>query len=224
MPVALLQTHEPLFELNSCVVNRSTSITYPYLITEIKNTMRPNPNNAKRYCCSYTFGHDVPQRELLFNAMRRFEPTCYAFGRSCRTPDNPFVAPSRDQRSKNGEAFSEFAFNVAMENCVKPGYITEKIGYAFESGSVPIYWGDNDTVNRFFNPASFFNVLDYSNMVVAADAAVQIWRDPQKLQKYLDAPIRINNELADYEAIYTEYRPWQKKAIDALRDAFPDLS
>jgi hypothetical protein len=138
------------------------------------------------------------------------------------TTDNPFVAPA-GKRSNNATFFSEFAYNVAMENTIIPGYLTEKIGFAFSSGSVPIYWGDTATVTRFFNPASFLNVLDYKNIVAAAQSAVKIWRDPQKLQKFLDAPITVNNLLADYEAIYTEYRSWQKPMVDALRDAFPDL-
>jgi hypothetical protein len=120
--------------------------------------------------------------------------------------------------------FAEFAFNVAMENKIAPGYITEKIGNAFNSGSVPIYWGDVETIKSFFNPESFICVNDFQTPETAAQYAVQVWRDPQKLHKYLDAPIVVNNNLAEYEAIFTEYRPWMKFAVDTLRDAFSDLS
>jgi hypothetical protein len=129
-----------------------------------------------------------------------------------------------NDRGNNADFFKEFAFNVAMENRVMSGYLTEKIGYAFRSGSVPIYWGDNDTVNDFFNPAAFFNVRDYGTPIQAAEAAIQIWRDPQKMQSYVDAPLTLTKTLEDYAAIYTEYRPWQKPMVDKLREAFPDFS
>ena len=67
-------------------------------------------------------------------------------------------------------------------------------------------------------------MADYPSIEKVADTVVEIWRDKQKLQKYLDAPIAASNMLSDYEAVYTEYRPWQKPFVDRLRDAFPDLN
>jgi hypothetical protein len=222
-PVPLLQDRAPLFELNTYHAARPNSIWFPHLIAECRETRRPELNQPKQYCCAYAFSNPILERELLFRKMRSLEPTCYSFGRSCPTNDNPFVAPAA-YRQSNSKHFVKFAYNVAMENAIVSGYMTEKIGNAFMSGSVPIYWGDTDTVNDIFNPASFLNVQDYANVVKAAEAAVHIWRDPHKFQTYLDAPITLNNKLADYEAIYTEYRPWQKPMVDRLRDAFPDLS
>jgi hypothetical protein len=212
--------HDPLFAIDT--FHAPDSVYIPHLVAELRETKRPAIIRPKKYCCSYAFSNPVPIREELFLAMRKLEPTCYSFGTSCKSYDIPFLAP-RKVRNKNSALFAEFGFNVAMENAIVPGYMTEKIGYAFCAGSVPIYCGDTDTVSDFFNPAAFFNVRDYVTPVVAAEAAVQIWRDRQKLQKYLDAPLTLNNRLADYEAIYTEYRPWQKPMVDRLKEAFPDL-
>lgn len=222
-PVPLLPSHAPLFELNTYDCPRPNSVYFPHIVAELKETRRPVANLPKKYCCSYAYSNPIAERELLFRAMRTLEPTCYSFGRSAPTADNPFAAPA-GKRSNNATFFAEFGYNVAMENAIIPGYLTEKIGFAFSSGSVPIYWGDTATVTRFFNPEAFLNVLDYKNIVTAAQTAVNIWRDPQKFQKFLDAPITLNNMLSDYEAIYTEYRPWQKPMVDALREAFPDHS
>ena len=223
-PVIPLADLDPLFELNTFHSQRPNSIHFPHLITELRQTRRPDLDlSTKKYCCAYAFSNCVVEREQLFRSMRRLEPTCYSFGRSCPTPDRPFVAPAK-VRSQNAFLFKEFAFNVAMENAIVPGYMTEKIGYAFCSGSVPIYWGDTETVNEFFNPAAFLNVSDYASPKDAGETAVHIWRDRQKFQRYLDAPISVNTKLADYEAIYTGYRPWQKPIVDILRDTFPDLS
>jgi hypothetical protein len=132
---------------------------------------------------------------------------------------------SINERTKNAETYTDFAFNVAMENRIAPLYVTEKIGHAFNSGSVPIYWGDKQTISTIFNPESFICVNDFPNPEAAADHAIQVWRDPQKLQKYIDAPIVVNNTLADYEAVRANsYRPWMKPFVDKLRETFPDLS
>lgn len=222
-----LGSHAPLLEINTTHVPQiSNNIYIPHLVAEVKKTVRPDSIlvSDKKFCCSFAFSNHIPIREHLFHKMRSLEPTCYAFGRSCYTNDNPFELPS-SSRDQNSQKFSSFLFNVGMENKVAPGYITEKIAYAFNSGSIPIYWGDDDIVNDFFNPASFLNVNDYKSPEAAATAAVEIWRDPQKAQRYLDAPIRINNRLQTYEDIYdptAEDSLWMIPFIHRLRDAFPD--
>ena len=224
MPATPLMARAPLFEINTVETQDPKSVYIPYLIAEVSESKRPNTaTKPKKYCAAYAFSNPVPEREAVFRTMKAQEKTCYSFGTSCRSYDVPFRAPAK-LRVQNASAFADFGFVVAMENKVAPGYLTEKIGYAFGAGSVPIYWGDTDTVSTFFNPASFLNVGDYASPEAAATAAVEIWRDRQKLQRFLDAPLRLNGRLADYEAIYTEYRPWQKLMMDLLRDEFPDLS
>ena len=213
----------PLLEINTAHhAGINNSLYFPHLITEVPNTQRPTPNCAKKWCAAYAFGHAVPQREHLFRSMRARESTCYSFGRCSPTADSPFSL-SRNDRAQNGKAFRAFGFVVAMENSVVPGYVTEKIGHAFNAGSVPIYWGDRAGVESFFNPDAFINVLDYPTIDKAAESIVEIWRDRQKLQKYLDVAEVGTPMLRDYEAIYTEYRPWMAPFVNRLREAFPDL-
>jgi hypothetical protein len=223
-PVQLLPDRAPLFEVNTARSGRPNELWFPHLVAEIEHTARPDSITLpKRWCCAYAFTARIPERERLFRHLRSLEPTCYAFGPSCKTSDNPFEV-GRADRGKNDSHFREFGYSVAMENCVAPGYMTEKIGFAFSAGTVPIYRGDTATVSEFFNPESFINVSDFGSVEAAAEHAIQVWRDPQKYQKYLDAPLVLNDRLRDYEAIRTEYRPWQKLAVDALQEAFPDLS
>lgn len=222
--VPKLPDHDPLVEFNTIHSGRDNEIWFPQLITEISRTTRPDPVVwPKKYCCAYAFSNRVFERESLFLSMRIREPTCYSFGSSCPTRDNPFIL-KRDNRSRNGELFQSFGYVVAMENAVAPGYLTEKIGHAFCAGAVPIYWGDTATVNELFNPEAFINVSNFSSIKAASEHALQVWKDPHKLQRYLNAPITLNGKLADLEAVRTEYRPWQKPFVDRLRDAFPDLS
>jgi len=223
MQVAHKPDYEPFLEINTTTTSTHKHMWLPLIVLEVPHTERVTPKQAKHWCCAYAFRNRVPSRERFFNTMRSIEPTTYSFGASCPTPDTPFVLPI-GQRGENKKAFEDFAYVVGMENSVVPGYITEKIANAFCSGSVPIYEGHNDTVNMFFNPDSFINVSNFSSPEAAAVFAYNVWKDPQKYQKYLDAPIRLNDRLADYEAVFTEYRPWQKIFVDTLRDEFPDLS
>ena len=212
----------PLFMLDTTHSSEKESVWCPLIVQECQtfDIVRPYPNSSKRWCCSYAFTNCVKEREELFLSMRQREPSCYAFGSSCFTRDNPFVL-TQQNRLYNRKAFQPFAFNVAMENSVHPGYLTEKIGHAFASGSVPIYWGDTETVKDFFNPASFLNVGDFASPATAGEFAVQLWRDPQKVQPYLDAPITVNNRLADYKT--AEMRPWKMPIYNIMKETFPDI-
>jgi hypothetical protein len=223
MQVRHKSEYAPILELNTTTTSTHKHVWLPLIIAEVPHTERVNPKQPKKYCCAYAFRNHVPERVQFFNTMRSLEPTCYSFGSSCPTPDSPFALGISD-RCHNKSAFEDFAYVVGMENSIVPGYITEKIANAYCTGSVPIYWGHDDTVNMFFNSESFINVRNFASPSMAAAYAYYVWKDPQKYQKYLDAPITVNNHLADYECVYTEYRPWQKLFVDTLRDEFPDLS
>ena len=222
VPVPWNGRQAPLFELNTFHCDRPRSIHFPHLLAEIRDIARPDPMPAKRWCLAYSNSNPVAIRNAVFAALKRREPTCYAFGRCMTSADRPFSL-KRDEREQNGQRFREFAFYIAMENRITPGYLTEKIGHAFNAGTVPLYWGDTACVNSFFNRDAFINVLDFTTTDKLAEHVINVWRDPQKLQRYLDAPIFAPGDLfQEYRKIYTEYAPWQRPAYDALLEAFPD--
>lgn len=215
------EDYDPILEINTIHTNRPNSAYLPYIVFEHKSIVRPFKLVKKKYCSAFVYSNEVPMRETFFHALREAEPASYSFGKRIRTHDNPFELPK--DRSNNNTLFQEFGFYIAMENSSVPGYITEKIGFAYNSGTVPIYWGDNDTVNRFFNPESFLNVANYRNLDDAVSSVVHIWNDPHKYKRILNQPITLNNDLLDYQMVYTSYRPWQKPIFDALYDAYPDI-
>jgi hypothetical protein len=212
----------PLCELNSFDCGDSASIYFPLLALDSKSTRQASLAYEKKYCCAFAFSNPVSERESIFKALKAREATCYAFGSSCATP-RPFEL-TRNNRFLNVFAFKDFGFVVAMENMVKLGYITEKIGMAFETCSVPIYDSRNG-IDRFFNIESFFDVSLFQSSEAAAQTIVEVWNDKQKLQKYLDAPIRVNQNLAQYENLYScnEVRSWMIPFVNNLKEAFPDI-
>lgn len=73
-------------------------------------------------------------------------------------------SPCEDKLSVLGQC----RFALAMENCIYPGYVTEKILDAFRAGSVPVYLGAPDITD--FVPADCF--VDYRDFA-SLDA---LWR------------------------------------------------
>jgi hypothetical protein len=59
--------------------------------------------------------------------------------------------------------YSNFKFVLAIENCEKDGYLTEKIINVFIAGSIPIYWGDHVYAKKLFNPNSFICIRDFDS-------------------------------------------------------------
>jgi alpha(1,3/1,4) fucosyltransferase len=85
-------------------------------------------------------------------------------------------------------------FNIAFENQISPGYVTEKLLNPLIAGSVPIYWGAPEAATDF-NPASFVSASEFTNL----DALVRhvIWLDdnPEALAEISSAPAFPDNKV-----------------------------
>lgn len=71
-----------------------------------------------------------------------------------------FTLP-RDKLEYKVDFLKQYKFNIAFENNTYPGYVSEKILNAFQSNTVPIYWGANNTAGRDFNKKAFINCQDF---------------------------------------------------------------
>ena len=101
---------------------------------------------------------------------------------------------SRQQFAENSDSFftnpakiqfiSKFKFNVAFENSSVNGYCTEKITDAFIARTIPIYWGDKQITNEFYE-GSFINVNDFKTIDDAIDYIIEIDNDDIKYLKML---------------------------------------
>jgi hypothetical protein len=50
------------------------------------------------------------------------------------------------------EALRDYMFSIAIENCAYDNYFTEKITDCFATGTVPIFYGSPQAVERYFDP------------------------------------------------------------------------
>jgi len=92
---------------------------------------------------------------------------------------------------------SKFRFNVAFENEIGEGYVTEKILHPMSVNSIPIYWGSN-FVNQDFNPESFVNASNYENDEALIEKILDLEKDKEKYVELLRQPWFKNNEFPDY--------------------------
>lgn len=85
-------------------------------------------------------------------------------------------------------------FTVAFENTSKKGYITEKILHAFQSRTIPIYWG-SPTVSRYFNPKAFINCHNFSSYDAIIAEIRRLDTDDESYLKMINEPVFRNGIL-----------------------------
>jgi len=90
----------------------------------------------------------------------------------------------RDKLKYKLEFLNNYRFNICFENGSYPGYVTEKILNAFQTKTMPIYWG-SPTVNRDFNTEAFINVHHFKNLDDVVDYVKHL-DSPAGKQEYLD--------------------------------------
>lgn len=73
------------------------------------------------------------------------------------------------------ETLSHFRFSLCFENCVYPGYVTEKIFDGFFAGSVPVYMGAPDITGHI--PTDCF--IDYRRY----SSFKELWKDLESMSE-----------------------------------------
>jgi len=81
----------------------------------------------------------------------------------------------------------EYKFSIAFENSSKPGYTTEKILFALQAHTIPIYWG-NPEIAKDFNAQRFINCHDFSSFKEVVEKIKEIDNDDGKYEAMLSHP------------------------------------
>ena len=100
---------------------------------------------------------------------------------------------------------NSYKFSIAMENSEGDGYSTEKLIDSFESGTIPIYYGDY-MVDEFINPKSYILIKGEKDLAQKIEYIISLDNDIEKyksilkekvvMDKYLWA--KINKELTQF--------------------------
>jgi hypothetical protein len=88
------------------------------------------------------------------------------------------------------ELLKNYKFNIAFENTIYPGYVTEKLLEAKVAGCIPIYWGtdascdfnENCIIRYKNNPTELFKEVDF------------LYTNKNELIKKINEPLFIDNK------------------------------
>ena len=90
----------------------------------------------------------------------------------------------------------KYKFNIAFENTIGMGYVSEKIIQPMSVGSIPIYWGDNQ-VKKDFNKDSFIFVNDFDNEDKLLDKIIELNNKPELYIEKLKQPWFSDNKIPE---------------------------
>jgi hypothetical protein len=113
-------------------------------------------NLLNREFCSFVVSNNfcsMPIRTKIFNEISKYKHITSG-GKYL----NNIGGPVEDKK----EFLQKYKFNIASENSIVNGYITEKLVDAFNAHTVPIYAGPNDVIDEF-NSDAFINLNDFAS-------------------------------------------------------------
>jgi len=96
--------------------------------------------------------------------------------------------------------FSKYNFSICFENCVFPGYITEKIFDCFFVGTIPIYYGAPD-IEKYIPKDCFIDRRDFKNYQELRDF----------LKSLTESEIKAYKENARQFLESEQYKPFTKE-------------
>jgi hypothetical protein len=102
----------------------------------------PKTKNVSIFCSkqNYLTGH-----KMRFAVVRKYsEHIQGVFGRAFKPLENKV------------DGLKDYRFSIAIENCRRDFYFTEKLIDCFATGTVPIYWGCPG-IGRFFDPSGILS-------------------------------------------------------------------
>ena len=97
-----------------------------------------------------------------------------------------------------------YKFNLALENSLLPGYVTEKLLEPLVADTVPIYWGPDDAADEF-NPEAFMRVRDYNDTASFVEALRALDTDDAAYMAMLRAPKLNADRNLDFDARLAEF-------------------
>ena len=145
-------------------------------------------NLLNREFCSFVVSNNfaaIPLRTKIFNEVSKYKLVASG-GKYLNNVGGP--VPDKIKFLEN------YKFNIASENSISNGYITEKIIDAFIAHSIPIYVGPHDVV-KDFNPDAFINVNFYTSFDALIDKIKEIDENDDLYMQMMATPKINENSL-----------------------------
>ena len=112
-----------------------------------------------------------------------------AIGEAPKTIENQ----NKDYQKKENQV------STTTQDILNTDYILqEKIYHAFFSGAIPIFFGNKHILEEGFNPESFINLHDFTDLNDFLSLVKEIDNNETLHRKYIESPIFVDNKLPDY--------------------------
>lgn len=152
----------------------------------------------KQYFCNYIYSNAGahPIREKFYHILSEYKKI-HSAGSHLKNHDFDIgYRYSKNWMYSKLDFQSQCKFTIAFENSFCSGYTTEKILHAFISNTIPIYWG-NPEVTKDFNPDSFINAHEFSNLEELKLRIKEIDQNDTLYLKILNEPAFLGNKIPD---------------------------
>lgn len=147
---------------------------------------------SKEFFCNYIFGHDTALgiREKILEGLSAYKRVECAGTHRNNMPNGltynmhtkiPFMEKCK--------------FSIAAESVCYPGFTSEKIGHAFQTHTIPIYFGDPN-IYKAFNEEAF---VDYSRFPDVESLVKKVIEIDQNDDQYVAMLCQSRYNLANYE-------------------------
>ena len=180
-------------------------------MTEIRNS--EEIIKSKKHFCSIVQASHNPDREKLFDEISK-NHWIKSSGpwRQTVEPDeslNPHKYHNYSSNEFMGRIdgltykdkinfFSDSMFNIAFQYTDTDYLVQEKIVHSYASNSIPIFYGNKYIEEEHFNPDTFINCHKFKNYEELVEFLNLLYTDKDRLKKYFDNPIFVNNKLPIY--------------------------
>jgi hypothetical protein len=94
--------------------------------------------------------------------------------------------------------FQNYKFNISIHYTNTDYILQEKLYHAFFSGAIPIFFGNRFILEEGFNPESFINLHNFTNLDDFLLLVKEIDTNQNLYRKYIESPIFLDNKLPEY--------------------------
>jgi len=154
-----------------------------------KKIHKPNKNFCS-FVASNPSGERVNFAKQL-DALKEIDSRGKLFNESGKT-----IKGRGDQKWKI-KFLAKYRFNIAFENTISQGYVTEKIIHPLSVNSIPIYWGAQN-VDQDFNPESFINVNKFESFQSAMEYIIKLEENLDLYLAKINTPSFKNDEFPSF--------------------------
>ena len=166
------------------------------LLSQNRNYNNDIENKTK--FCSFTVSNSRPQERInFFKLLSKYKKVD-----SCGKYNNNIDEPTPDDIDEFYNFMSKYKFTICFENSRVDYYFTEKLLNAYNSKTIPIYWGCPQLPD-FINMKAIVYIDEFTekNIYKAIDRVIELNEDPEKYKEVYEQPLFIDSKIPEFMSI-----------------------